>query len=124
MGVVCGGQPFDGRGHSGAVGDCDVVDEDGRIFVGAPLEGGSSVANGDGIGDGERAVVAFVAVAEIESILSVVVEAGVIDVGGGAGAFRRSDSLSVTAVALAEAGSRNFFGILLIASVPLDGGVF
>ena len=55
------------------------------------------------------AVVARVAVAEVEAILGVVAEVGVIDVRGEAGAWGRSDAVSVSSVALAVAGGCDLF---------------
>ena len=123
MGVVCGRLAGDRRGHSHAVGDGDVVDKDGGIFIGPPFEGGAAVAVGDGVLDGHRTVRALVGVAEIEPVLGVIAEVRVVDVDGQAHAGRRSDSVAVSTVALAVACDRARVRILLVASAPFNGGI-
>src|SRR5260370_6707389 len=119
MGVVRRRGSLYGSRHPGAVGDDDVVDEDGRIFVRAPLEGASVVAVSRGVGDLHGALTG-VDVSEIEAVLHVVAEGGVVDVRGQTGSRRGSDSVSLSGVALAVAGRCSGVGISLVASAPLD----
>ena len=125
MGVVGRRRSGHGLRHAQTVRQGEVIGEDDRTFVTAPFEGLAVVTDGLGGIDCQRAG-AGVDVAEVESVLSVVVEAGVIDVGREAHAWRRSYAVAVASGALAVAGDGGDGvdnGVFLVAAVPRDGGV-
>jgi len=62
-------------------------------------------------------------VPEIESVLGVVAEVGVVDVYRETHPHWSTDAVAISAVALAVAGDGSSAGIGLVAPVPLDGGV-
>jgi hypothetical protein len=124
MSIVGRGLTGDRGRHSEAVCNDDVIGKDSRTLVGTPLESTASIANRYGIGNVQGTVFAGVSVPKIESVLGVIAEVGMIDVGRETGLRGGPDAIAIPTAALTVTGDSVVTRICLIAAAPFDSGVF